>query len=155
LPSFKASRRVAVPASVAYAVACDVSAYKEFLPLIERSLIRGPVTERDGQTSFSAEVAVGYARLNLRETFYSKVVCDAKAQTVTATSQDAPFREMKTVWTISNVNGQSEVSVVIDYSMRSVLLQFAIIGAMDMAVNRVMTAFEARAKAIHNASKTS
>jgi coenzyme Q-binding protein COQ10 len=155
MPSFKTSRRVAVPADIAYAVAADVAAYKEFLPLLERSVIRGAVTEVDGIKSFQAEVAVGYARLNLRETFYSLVICDANAKTVTATSKDAPFRDMKTIWTIGDVNGQSEVSVAIDYSMRSLLLQFAIAGAMDMAVNRIMTAFEARAKAVHTASKTS
>jgi coenzyme Q-binding protein COQ10 len=155
MPTFKTSRRVAVPAEAAYAVAADVAAYKEFLPLLERSVIRGDVTERGGVKSFQAEVAVGYARLNLRETFYSLVTCDANAKTVTATSKDAPFRDMKTIWTIRDLDGQSEVSVAIDYSMRSMLLQFAIVSAMDMAVNKIMIAFEARAKAVHMASKTS
>jgi coenzyme Q-binding protein COQ10 len=154
MPSFKASRRVAVPAHVAYTVACDVGSYKDFLPLVERSLVRGSVTEVDGVQSFSAEVAVGYARLNLQETFYSRVSCDPQGMTVTATSQDAPFRQMQTIWTIRDLQGQSDVSVAIDYSMRSALLQFAVAGAMDVAVNRIMSAFEARAKVVQMASKT-
>jgi coenzyme Q-binding protein COQ10 len=155
MPIFKTSRRVAVPAGIAYAVAADVAAYKEFLPLLERSLIRGNVTEKDGVKTFNAEVAVGYAKLNLRETFFSRVVCDSHKKTVTATSQEPPFKHMTAIWTIREVNGQSDVSILIDYAMRSLFLQFAISAAMDTAVNKIMTAFETRAKAVQSASKTS
>ena len=155
MPSFKTTRRVAVPAATAYAVAADVASYKEFLPLLERSLIRGPVTENEGIKTFNAEVAIGYTKLNLRETFFSRVACDANNHTVTASSQESPFKHMTAVWTIRDINGQSEVSIAIDYAMRSLFLQFAIAAAMDTAVNKIMTAFEARAKSIYNASKTS
>ena len=154
MPSFKTTRRVAVPADVSYAVAADVSSYKDFLPLVERSLVRGKITEIAGIKTFSAEVAVGYAKLNLREIFYSRVVCDANKHTVTATSQEPPFKHMTAIWTIRDINGQSEVSISIDYAMRSLFLQFAIAAAMDTAVNKIMNAFEARAKSVHNASKT-
>ncbi len=146
---------MAVSPDVAFAVASDVGAYKEFLPLLERSLIRGMPTETNNIKSFNAELAVGYAKLNLREAFISKVTCDGNTQTVTATSSDAPFKDMKTVWAIRNVNGQSDVTISIDYSMRSMLMQFALAAAMDMAVNKVMTAFEARAKWVQTQSKTS
>lgn len=140
---------------IAFAVASDVASYKDFLPLLERSVIRGTPTETNNVKSFNAELAVGYAKLNLREAFISKVVCDGNTKTVTATSTDAPFKDMKTVWSIREANGQSAVTISIDYSMRSMLIQFALSGAMDMAVNKVMTAFEARAKSVQMQSKTS
>jgi coenzyme Q-binding protein COQ10 len=152
MPQFKTTRRVAVPPDVAFKVAADVSAYKDFLPLLEKSSIRGSVTESGTFKSFNAELAVGYAKLNLHESFISKVVCDATARTVTATSQDAPFKNMKTVWAIRDVHGQSEVEIFIDYAMRSLLIQFAVSGAMEMAVNKIMSAFETRAVSLHNAS---
>jgi coenzyme Q-binding protein COQ10 len=155
MPQFKTTRLVAVPPNIAYAVAADVSSYKEFLPLLERSVVRGTITQSNNLTSFNAELAVGYAKLNVREAFISKVKCDATTKTVTATSEDAPFKNMKTVWAIRDVNGQSEVSISIDYAMRSMLMQFAVSGAMEMAVNKIMTAFETRAKIIHSMSKTS
>jgi coenzyme Q-binding protein COQ10 len=155
LPHFKTTRRVAVPAHIAYDVAADVAAYKEFLPLLERSVIRGAVAHVNGVQSFNAELAVGYERLNLREAFLSKVTCNESARTVTATSQDAPFKSMTTVWSIQEMNGQSEVSISIEYVMRSMMLQFAVAATMDMAVNKVMTAFEARAKALYTASMAS
>jgi coenzyme Q-binding protein COQ10 len=155
MPVFKTSRRVQVPPDVAYAVAADVAQYKTFLPLLERSSIVGPVAEQGGISTFKAELAVGYAKLNLREAFVSRVSCDANTRTVTATSQDAPFKDMKTVWAIRDVNGQSDVSILIDYSMRSMMIQLVLAGAMDMAVNKVMAAFETRALVVHRASKTS
>ncbi len=155
MPSFKTTRRVAVPPDVAFAVASDVASYKEFLPLLERSLVRGHITDKDGVKSFNAEVAVGYAPLNLRETFFSRVVCDSHTHSVTATSQEAPFRSLQANWSIRNANGQSEVSISIDYAMRSLFLQFALASVMDMAVSKIMTAFEARAKSIYSTRKTS
>jgi coenzyme Q-binding protein COQ10 len=146
---------VAVSPDLAYAVASDVAAYKDFLPLLERSVIRGTPTEADNVKSFNAELAVGYAKLNLRETFTSKVVAEGNSRTVTATSSDAPFKSMKTTWSIRDVNGQSDVTISIDYTMRSMLMQFALAGAMDMAVNKVMSAFEARAKLLQTQSKIS
>jgi coenzyme Q-binding protein COQ10 len=155
MPTFQASRFVAVPPNVAFGIAADVASYKSFLPLLERSTIRGAVTENAGIKSFSAELAVGYAKLGIRESFISHVVCDEAKRTVTATSQDAPFRKMKTVWSIVEKPGGCDVSISIDYAMRNMLMQFAVGAAMDMAVQKVMTAFEVRAASIYNSSKTS
>jgi coenzyme Q-binding protein COQ10 len=155
MPTFKTSRFVAVQPDIAFGVAADVSSYKTFLPLLERSTIRGPVADAAGIKSFNAELAMGYAKLGIRESFISHVVCDEAKGTVTATSKDAPFRDMKTVWAIAAKPGGCDVSISIDYAMRNMLIQFAVSGAMDMAVQKVMTAFEARAKSVYNASKTS
>lgn len=155
MPQFKATRRVAIPAETAYRVASDVAAYKDFLPLLEKSQVRGTPLEANNIKSFHAELSIGYAKLNLRETFISKVTCDANNKTVTATSQDSPFKDMTTVWSIRDVNGHSDVTISIDYLMRSMLVQFAVSGAMDMAVNKVMSAFETRAKLLHAQSSTS
>jgi coenzyme Q-binding protein COQ10 len=123
--------------------------------LLESAVIRGAVTESEGTKQFSAELVVGYAKLGLRERFLSKVICDKPRLTVTATSQDPPFKTMQTQWVITPTHNFSDVSITIDYAMRNPLLQFAIAGAMDMAVNKVLAAFEARALSIHKTSLTS
>jgi coenzyme Q-binding protein COQ10 len=155
VPHFKTSKRVAVSSDVAFEVASNVAAYQEFLPLLERSVLRGGVTDTNGVKSFMAELTIGYAKLNMRETFLSKVICDASLKTVTAQSQDSPFKHMKTIWSIADINGQSEVTISIDYSMRSMMLQLVVAGAMEMAVNKIMTAFETRAKQVYNSRATS
>jgi coenzyme Q-binding protein COQ10 len=154
MPHFRAKRLVAVPADTAYAVAADVAVYKEFLPLLEQSRIVDAVSEESGLRMFRAELAVGYSKLRLREKFISNVVCDGARCTVTATSQESPFRNMKTVWTIGESSGQAEVTIDIDYAMRNPLLQVALGGVMEMAVNKVMTAFEARAKSVYAAASS-
>ena len=155
MPTFKTVRSVAVPFDVAFEVASDVASYKLFLPLLERSVIRGKVHEDDGIRTFDAELAVGYAKLGLREAFVSRVVCDKAKGTVTATSRDAPFKDMKTVWAIRQMGNATDVSISIDYAMRSPLMQLAVSGAMSMAVEKVMSAFEQRAKLLYSASKIS
>jgi coenzyme Q-binding protein COQ10 len=152
---FHAKRLVAVPAGVAYAVAVDVAAYREFLPLLEESQIVGAVSEERGLRMFRAELAVGYSKLRIRERFTSTVVCDDVERTVTATSQEPPFRNMKTIWTISDSSNKTEVAIEIDYVMRNPLLQVVLAGVMEMAVNKVMAAFETRAKSVHAAASNS
>jgi coenzyme Q-binding protein COQ10 len=155
MPHFGAKRVVAVPAGIAYAVAADVAAYKEFLPLLEQSRIVGAMSDEGGLRRFRAELAVGYSKLRLREKFTSIVVCDDAKQTVTATSQEPPFRYMETVWTMRDISGQSEVTIDIDYAMRNPLLQIALGGVMEMAVNKVMAAFEIRALSSYVATSKS
>ena len=155
MPSFKAKRVVAVPSGIAYAVASDVGAYREFLPLLEESTVIGTVRESNGGRAFRARLVAGYAKLGLREQFVSDVSCDPSMLRVMATSQDAPFKQMKTVWKIVDRGNQSDVSVEIDYAMRNAFLQMALAGVMELAVNKAMAAFEKRALAVYAASSAS
>lgn len=155
MPHFRARRLVSVPAGVAYAVASDVAHYGAFLPLLEQSRIAGPVREENGLQFFRAELAIGYSKLRIRERFISDVTCDAARRTVTAASQEAPFRSMKTVWTVADMAGRAEVSIEIDYAMRNPLLQIVLGGVMEMAVGKVMAAFEERALKVYAAASRS
>lgn len=146
MPHFQATRRVAVPAATAYAVAADVAQYKSFLPLLTRSQVRPNRQEIGGRTVFDAELTVAYEKMGLRESFLSKVACDPAAGTVTATSSDGPFKSLTAVWSIVSSGPSScDVKISIDYEVHSFLLQMALRAAMDMAVQKVMAAFEARA----------
>jgi coenzyme Q-binding protein COQ10 len=155
MPQFRAKRLVAVPAGIAYAVAIDVAAYKEFLPLLEESQIVGAVSRERSSSMFRAELVVGYSKLRIRERFTSTVVCDDVNRTVMATSQEPPFRNMKTVWSVGEASGQAEVTIEIDYAIRNPLLQVALGGVMEMAVKKVMVAFERRAQSVYAATSKS
>jgi coenzyme Q-binding protein COQ10 len=155
MPQFRAKRLVAVPAGIAYAVAIDVAAYKEFLPLLEESQIVGAVSRERSSSMFRAELVVGYNKLRIRERFTSTVVCDDVNRTVMATSQEPPFRNMKTVWSVGEASGQAEVTIEIDYAIRNPLLQVALGGVMEMAVKKVMVAFERRAQSVYAATSKS
>jgi coenzyme Q-binding protein COQ10 len=155
MPVVKAVRRIPVPARVAYEVAADVGAYQEFLPLLEESAILGEVAETSDSRRFQARLVVGYKKLGLRERFTSDVLCDWAKRSVTATSREAPFRQLRTVWTVRDSGAHVEVAVEVDYAMRNPLLQLALSGAMDVVVGKVMAAFEARALQVHARASSS
>jgi coenzyme Q-binding protein COQ10 len=134
----------------AFAIAADVASYKDFLPLVTRSTIRGNVVEEGGVKKFSADLMVAVEKLGLRESFTSHVVADATARTVTATSQDGPIKDLRAVWTMSAIDGsRTQVAIAIDYQFKNMLLQMAAGSMMDMAVKRVLEAFETRGRALY------
>ncbi len=148
MPHFSKTKRVAAPVDVAYRVAADVTAYKEFLPLLKRSHVRGEKRYVNGLEIFDAELVVAYDKLGLREAFVSRVTCDATRQEVTAISSDGAFRSMQTVWSIKAAGPHSDVTVTIDYALKNPLLQIAVAGAMGMAVEKIMAAFEQRSRGL-------
>jgi coenzyme Q-binding protein COQ10 len=152
MPVFKTSRRLAVSPEIAYAVAADVSAYQEFLPLLQRSNIRGRKLKTPQGEQFDAELAVTYPKLGLAESFISHVQTDAAARRVTARSTDAPFNSIETQWQITAAETGCDVSILIDYSFRNPFLQVAASGLMDMATSKIMSAFEIRALDVQRAA---
>ena len=146
MPHFSTTRRVAVPADLAYLVAADVGAYKEFLPLLQRSQVRGEKRIENGVEVFDSELIVAYDKLGLREVFVSRVTCDAVRREVKATSSEGAFRSMQTVWAIKAAGPNSDVTVTIDYALKNPLLQIAVAGVMGMAVEKIMAAFEQRSR---------
>ena len=155
MPQFRATKLVSVPPAVAFDVASDVGAYREFLPLLESSTVQGGVKESGGIKEFSAELSVAYPRLGLRERFVSRVVCDRNNLTVRSASQDPPFRNMKALWSIRDDGGRANVSISIEYEMRSRLLQLALASALEVAIGKVLASFEKRAKEYHAAASSS
>jgi coenzyme Q-binding protein COQ10 len=155
MPVFKTSKRVAVGADVAFSVAADVARYKEFLPLLQRSTIRGGKQDTDAGQRFDAELAIAYDKLGLRESFISTVDTHTVDRRVVATSQDGPFRNLKAQWTITPAVQGCDVAIEIDYAFKNVLLQMAAGGVMNFAVEKVMAAFEARARDIQRSASIS
>jgi coenzyme Q-binding protein COQ10 len=143
-------RAVPLSAGQAFAIAADVAAYKDFLPLVTRSTVRGAVKEQGRVKQFSADLMIAVQRLGLHESFSSHVVADGEAHTVVATSQDGPLKDLRAVWSIKSIDGaRSSVAIDIDFQLKSKLLQLAAGSMMDYAVNKVLEAFEARGRALY------
>ena len=143
-------KAVALSAHEAFAIAADVGAYKEFVPRVNRSTIRGAVTESGNVKSFAADLMVAYDKLGLSESFTSLVEVNAVARTVVATSQDGPMKSLKAVWKIMPIDGaRCSVAIDIDYEFKSKLMQMAAGGLMARAVGKVMDAFEARGRQLY------
>ena len=150
MPKFSTTRRVNLTVEQAFAIAADVASYKDFLPLLKRSAIRGE-RKRVGDTEiFDADLQVAFEKLGLRETFTSQVTCNTSDHTVTARSSDGPMKALKAVWKIQTADdGKTEVSITVDYTMKSMMLQMVTGGLTDFAAQKVLQAFEDRGRALY------
>lgn len=150
MPKFSTTRRVNLTVEQAFAIAADVASYKDFLPLLKRSVVRGEKKRVGDTETFDADLQVAFEKLGLRETFTSHVISDAKDQTVTATSSDGPMKALKAVWRILDAdNGNADVSITVDYTMKNMMLQMVAGGLTDFAAQKIMQAFEDRGKALY------
>jgi coenzyme Q-binding protein COQ10 len=141
---------VALNAHEAFAIVADVSAYKQFVPLVKRSTIRGVVTEIGDTKNFAADLMVAYDRLSLSVIFTSMVEVNTVARTVIATSHDGPIKGLKAVWQITPIDGaRCTVAIDIDFEFKSRLMQMAVGGLMHRAIEKVMDAFEERGRQLY------
>ena len=150
MPNVSLKKVVLLSAQDAFVIAADVSSYKDFLPLVTRSTVRGQVLEQGDIKRFAADLMIAVEKLGMCESFTSQVEVNAAVRTVVATSQDGPMKNLKAVWHIIAIDGaRSTVSIDIDYEFRSKLLQLAAGGLMNKAIGRVMDAFEARGRQLY------
>ncbi len=147
------ARRLSVSPDIAFAVAADVGAYSEFLPLLERSLIRGGRSVTVTGEAFRAELIVSFSKLGLREAFISSVETNIEQRTVTAQCSDGPFKLLKANWLITPLAIGSEVSISVDYQFKSMMLHMVAVGMMPTAIEKVLSAFERRALSLSSGAK--
>lgn len=146
----RVEKNVSLSADQAFAIASDVGSYKDFVPMVNRSTIRGDVLRQGNISEFSADLSVAYDRMKINESFTSRVVADADTKTVTATSDHGPVKSLQAVWKIVSLSPtQSNISVEIDYQFKNMLLQVAAGGFMKIGAQRILDAFELRGQSIY------
>ena len=156
MPSFNVTRRLPYSAQQVYAVAADVSAYREFLPLVKRSIIRSRKPLPNGGEVFDAELLVAYKKLRIEESMMSQVTTDPGNLTVRAQSNEGAVKSLDAVWRIKGMpDGGSEIDFSVDYTLKSRSLQFLLSGMFDLVVRKIMTAFEERARKLYGPQSAS
>jgi len=150
LPNFSVTRSVPYTAEQVFAIARDVARYKEFLPLVKRSLVRHAKTHEDGTETFEGELTVAYDKLRVEEVMTSRVTVNPKALTVTARSNEGPVKHLESEWRIAGTgDSRCDITFTVDYQLKSRTLQFMFSGMFDLAVRKVMSAFEERARTLY------
>ncbi len=150
MPHFTTTRRVNLSADQAFAIAADVGSYKEFLPLLQRSVIRGVRHKNGAEEQFDADLQVGLEKLGFRETFTSHVVTNSVDYTVIATSSDGPLKSLRAVWKIVAVGEEADVTITIDYTLKNMMLQMMAGSMMGFATDKMLQAFEDRGQALYS-----
>jgi coenzyme Q-binding protein COQ10 len=150
MPNFSVSRSVPYTADQVFAIARDVARYKEFLPLVKRSIVRGAKTDEQGREYFEGELTVAYDKLRIEEVMVSRVTVDPAALTVTARSDQGPVKHLVSEWKIVPTgDNRCDINFTVDYTLKSKMLQMVLSGMFDMAVRKVMSAFEDRARKLY------
>lgn len=150
MPQFSVSRSVPYSAEQVFAIARDVAHYREFLPLVKRSVVRGAAKLADGRESFESEITVAYKKLGIEEVMASRVTVDPAALTVVSQSDEGPVKHLLAEWRIVPTGeNRCDINFSVDYQLKSRALQFVLSGMFDMAVRRVMSAFEERARTLY------
>jgi coenzyme Q-binding protein COQ10 len=150
MPKFSVSRSVPYTADQVFAITRDVARYKDFLPLVKRSVVRGLKTDDKGHETFEGELTLSYAKLGIDEVMASEVTVDPQALTVTSRSDQGPVKHMVAEWKIvPTADNRCDITFSVDYALKSKMLQMVLSGMFDMAVRKVMSAFEERARALY------
>lgn len=148
MPQFSTVRRSPFAPRDLYAIAADVGRYQEFIPLCSESRVWNRRALGGGRETFEASLAIAYPKLRIRETFISDVVCDPAALTVRATSDRAPLQRLDSRWLFTPAGEGADVTISVDYQMRGRMMQMLMNAAFDIAMRKVIAAFEERARAL-------
>ena len=145
---FHTTRRVAFSPEQLFEIVADVAAYPEFLPLCTGARVWDETITDNGKRQFQAALDIEYAKLRLKETFVSKVVVDEERLTIRATSNEGPVKHIDNRWLFTSARGGCDIDFHLEYEMSSRLLHMAMGSVFDVAVRKIMNAFEERARMV-------
>ncbi len=132
-----------------FALVADVARYPEFLPWTAAARIRSrkPVT---GGEVMEADLVISFKVF--RESFGSRVTLLPSENRILTEYIDGPFKHLKSVWTFADrADGGCEVAFSVDFEFRNAILGRVIGLVFNEAMQRVVRAFEARAKTLYGA----
>jgi len=142
MPAHEEQRVLPYSAEQLFDIVAAVDCYPEFIPWCQETRI----TRREEDT-LHADMVIGFR--SIRQEFSSRVVLERPHRIVIAPTA-GPFRRMESDWQFMDLAaGGCEVAFRIDFEFRSRLLR-ALIGALfHEAAQRMVGAFEDRARMLY------
>jgi len=148
MPTHSETRKLPYTAQEMYDLVADVARYPEFLPWTAAARIRSCTPQPDGSEVMEADLVISFKVF--RERFGSRVVLWPEAKKIDTEYLDGPFKHMISTWAFRDLaEGGSEVEFFVDFEFRNRMLQGVIGVVFHEAMQRVVKAFEARAKALY------
>jgi coenzyme Q-binding protein COQ10 len=127
----------------------DVARYPEFLPWCTAARMR----RRESEMVEIDELSIGFGPFH--ERFVSRVVRnsdDPSALRIDTTGTEGPFRHLTSHWTFRAHEQGTQIEFTLEFEFRSLLLQKTVQVLFAEAVKRMVSAFEARARALYGVS---
>jgi len=150
MPHHSENRVLPYSAQQIYDLVADVARYPEFLPWTAAARIRSrrPLPERGaGAEVMEADLVISFKVF--REKFGSRVVLLPEQRRIETDYLDGPFKYLHSYWDMEPDAAGCRVHFEVDFEFRNALLQRVIGLVFDEAMRRVVSAFEARAKALY------
>ena len=85
-----------------------------------------------------------------REKFGSRVTLYEAKRSIDTEYLDGPFKYLKSTWDFKDVEGGCEVAFFVDFEFKNAILQGVIGVVFNEAMNRIVRAFENRAKELYS-----
>lgn len=128
----------------------DVQRYPDFVPWITSMRTWNPQVLPDGSNTLDAEASVGFSMLT--ERFATRVRRDPINRTVTVSLLSGPFKRLINEWKFHDDPAGCRIEFMIDFEFRSRLLTLMLEANFNRAVEKLISCFDARAKALYGAS---
>ena len=148
MPTHAEKRELPYTADQMFALIADIESYPAFLPWCSAARIRSRMPQDNGDEVVEADLVISFKVF--RERFGSRVVLRHADRRIDVAYLDGPFRYLNNHWTFRPLpNRGCEVDFFVDFEFRSRTLQ-AIIGVVfNEAMQRIVRAFEARARELY------
>jgi coenzyme Q-binding protein COQ10 len=147
MPTHNETKPVPYSADQMYALVADVEKYPQFLPWNAAARIRSRSPIAGGEV-MEADLVISFKVF--RERFGSRVTLYPGEKRIDTEYLDGPFRHMKSNWSFRDVpTGGSEITFFVDFEFKNALLQGIIGMVFNDAMQRVVRAFERRAKELY------
>lgn len=130
-----------------FALVGDVEAYPQFVPWIVAMRTWNPHTDPEGVAWVDAEAKVGFSFL--REKFSTRVRRDPMARQIDVGLISGPFEKLRNRWVFHEDPGGTRVEFDIDFAFKTRLLEGLLARNFEHAVDRLMTCFQDRARALY------
>lgn len=147
MPAHHETRVLPYTAQQMYDLVADVANYPKFLPWTAAARIRS-VEEKGDHAVMLADLVISFKVF--RERFGSRVVLWPEQQKIDTSYLDGPFKHLESTWQFKDLGEGCEVSFSVDFEFKSRLLQGAAGMFFNEAMQRVVRAFEGRAKELYS-----
>jgi coenzyme Q-binding protein COQ10 len=146
MPTHSETKRLPYTADQMYALVADVAKYPEFLPWTAAARIRSDDDFGDHRV-MDADLVISFKVF--RERFTSRVVLWPETRKIDTEYLDGPFKKMVSNWHFEDAQGGCDVHFHVDFEFRNRVLQGIIGVVFNEAMQRVVRAFENRAKKLY------
>ncbi|MGR3321053.1 MAG: type II toxin-antitoxin system RatA family toxin [Pseudooceanicola sp.] len=149
MPTHSETRVLPYSADQMYDLVADVGSYPKFLPWCAAARVRS-VTPQGEAEVMEADLVISFKVF--RERFGSRVTLWPAQKKIDTEYIDGPFRYMESSWAFRDVEGGCEVSFHVDFEFRNAVLQGIIGLVFNDAMQRIVRAFESRARDLYGSA---